>query len=526
MSLRSNLQSSLRWAWTQLTSMKVALFLLLLLAVAAIPGSLIPQRVADPNGVAQFEANNPELFAIYDAFPLQLFDVYSSVWFSAIYILLFISLIGCVLPRIAAHWRAMRGLPPRTPSRLDRMVAHTEVRLENTDATPQQTVEFANTVTSAGERVLKKLGYRTVVFDEGSAHSVSAERGYLRETGNLVFHTALVGLLIAVGIGSGFSYQAQKVVVEGQTMVNSALTFDSFTPGRFYNEEQLVAFGVRLDRFEGVYVSPEAENSAALGKPLDYTAEVTVFEPDGSERAATIEVNHPLRLHDAQVYLLANGYAPTLVVRNPAGEVVFEESVPFIPQDSNLTSLGVVKVADGLAEQVGLRGFFYPSKAELDSGAYTSNFPELINPLLTLDVFVGDLGLDMGVPVSVYELDTTGMRQLTGRAIDVESLELQVGDTVALPEGLGTISLEAVPNYVSFDVHHNPAQTAILVFAVLATAGLLTSLFVPRRRVWLRVTPGDQALTLEYAALARGDDPTLEAAVADVVTAHRKALEH
>src|SRR5690625_3162201 len=124
----------LRWFWRQLTSMRVALLLLLLLAVAAIPGSLLPQRSADPNGVIEFREDNPALFEVLDAFPIQAFDVYSSVWFSAIYLLLFISLIGCVLPRIAQHWRAMRGTPPTTPARLSRMVGFTEVELTKEDA--------------------------------------------------------------------------------------------------------------------------------------------------------------------------------------------------------------------------------------------------------------------------------------------------------------------------------------------------------------------------------------------------------
>ena len=66
----------LRWGWRQLTSMRTALVLLLLLAIAAIPGSIVPQRTADPNGVTQYRTNNPDLYPILDH--LQLFDVYSS----------------------------------------------------------------------------------------------------------------------------------------------------------------------------------------------------------------------------------------------------------------------------------------------------------------------------------------------------------------------------------------------------------------------------------------------------------------
>ena len=112
----------LRYGWRQLTSMRTALILLLLLGVASIPGSLIPQRTQNPIKVGEYFKNSPELYTWMDRFSL--FDVYGSPWFSAIYILLFISLIGCVLPRTFEHFHAARALPPATPKNLDRMEHH------------------------------------------------------------------------------------------------------------------------------------------------------------------------------------------------------------------------------------------------------------------------------------------------------------------------------------------------------------------------------------------------------------------
>ncbi len=86
-----------RWFWRQLTSMRVALLLLFLLSLAAIPGSLIPQSGQDETKVADFMDRHETLGPLYEK--LGLFHVYSSVWFSAIYILLFVSLIGCIVPR-------------------------------------------------------------------------------------------------------------------------------------------------------------------------------------------------------------------------------------------------------------------------------------------------------------------------------------------------------------------------------------------------------------------------------------------
>ena len=529
------LRGWLRWFWRQLTSMRVALMLLLLLAVAAIPGSLLPQRGADPNGVIQYEADHPELFPILDAFPIQAFDVYGSVWFSAIYLLLFISLIGCVLPRIAHHWRAMRGTPPKTPARLARMAGYSEVRVSNPEASAEDRLEFAERAVEVAADILRSQRYRVEVqraTRRGSTEvSVSAERGYLRETGNLLFHAALVGVLVSVGIGTAVSFNGQKVLVEGETMVNQLIDYDSVSTGRSFDDESLLPFGLTLDSLEVDYISPDDENTMAIGQVIEYRANMTHIEPDGSETEELIRVNHPLRVHGSPIYLIANGYAPRITVRNADDVVVYSEAMPFIPQDDNtMTSLGVVKVPhgitteDGEETQLGLRGFFYPTKVELESGAYSSSYPDLENPVLTLDAFVGDLGIDNEIPQSVYALETDAMEPLTGRAIDVDSLELTIGETVDLPDGLGTITFEEAPRYASFDVMRDPTQAWVLGFALAAIAGLLWSLFVPRRRMWVKAIPTDDGVHLQYAALARGDDPTLERAVEDLRDKHRDQL--
>ncbi|GAA1058577.1 cytochrome c biogenesis protein ResB [Agromyces bracchium] len=522
-----------RFAWRQLTSMRTALLLLLLLAIAAVPGSLVPQRSSDPNGVVQYFADNPDLAPVLDSF--QMFDVYTSVWFSAIYLLLFVSLIGCIIPRTKHHLEALRARPPKTPARLSRLSAYTERELAGgaDDAPDAAASAAAESAIASAAAELKKAGYRVERYDQRGVPSVSAERGYLRETGNLVFHTALVGVLVAVAIGGGFGFSGQRVIVEGQSFVNTLAAYDSFNPGRFFDDGRLTPYRLTLDELDAVY---ETENTDALGQPIDFTAHVTIDGPDGSAER-DVKVNEPLYEYGTDVYLLGNGYAPTITVRDPDGEVVFTDSVPFLPQDANLTSIGVIKVPDGLAEQIGMVGFFYPTQSTLSTGAYTSTYPDLVFPVLTLNVYSGDLGIDDGTPRSVYQLDTSGMEQLTGGQTGVDSVELMPGESTELPNGLGTVEFESaspdaagddfsqsVPRFASFDVHHDPSQVWVLVFALLILGGLLLSLFVPRRRMWVKaVTRPDGRVVLEYAGLARGDDPGLERAVEEFADRHAGA---
>ncbi|OJX65962.1 MAG: cytochrome C biogenesis protein [Micrococcales bacterium 73-13] len=486
----------MRFLWRQLTSMRTALVLLLLLAIAAIPGSLVPQTSSDPNGVAQWRANDPDGARILDFFGL--FSTFSSPWFSAIYLLLFVSLIGCVIPRAWHHAKAIASRPPRTPVRLDRLEGHT---VRPFDGTAQDAVE-------AARALLRRRGYR--VADHPS--SVSAERGYLRETGNLVFHVALIGVLASVAVGGGYGYTGQRVIAEGYAFTNVLSGYDSFHPGRLFGDDLLAPFSVRLDSLDVAY---EQQDWRSYGTPIDFTANVTVTELGQAPRQETLKVNHPLSIAGTQVYLLGNGYAPVLTIRDPDGRVVFSQPTLFRPMTPTLASLGVVKVPDGLAEQIGLQGFLYPTKILLDSGAFASSHPDLLAPLVTLEVYTGDLGLDDGRATNAYVLDTDSLTQIAGRQAATPTIELGLGDVAELPDGLGTIELTAIPRFVALDIHSDPAQGWVLGFVILAVAGLLLSLFIPRRRVWARATTGpDGEVQLEWAALARGEDPRLADAVA------------
>ncbi len=485
----------LRWCWRQLTSMRVALMLLMLLAVVAIPGSILPQRPVDPSAVAQYVADNPRVGAWLDR--LGLFDVYASVWFSAVYLLLFVSLIGCILPRLALHARALRARPPRAPRRFERFGEHDAF---GTTASADAVLAAATRALRGPVRALPRFRVAAAVEPSG-ARTLSAERGYLRETGNLLFHLALVGLLVSIALGQLFHYRGQAIVVEGRGFANSVTDYDTFVGGTGFDPSSLVPFTLHLDRFEATF--------RADAKPESFQADVTVTLPGGAPRDAVIRVNDPLTIGGARVYLQGNGYAPDVEVRDAAGQVAFAGAVPFLPQDAVYTSRGVVKVPDvSTGEQIGLVGYLLPSAVITPAGA-ASVHPEPRDPVLVLAVWRGDLGLDTGVPQNVYQLDTDRMTQVTGDDGAPVTIVVRPGQTVELPDGLGTFTWHGLPRFVALDLRHDPALGAILGFAIAALVGLVVSLFTPRRRVWVRVTEHEGVTSVALAALARGDDAGL-----------------
>ena len=164
----------IRKAWHWLTSMRTALALLFLLAIAAIPGSLLPQRSLNESNVNDFIETNGKVAEIYDK--LQFFDVFSSVWFQAIYVLLMISLVGCIIPRSWDHYKAYRTPPTRAPKYLEKMPLNATGHSEKS---PEE-------IAAATKTMLKKWRVNEVSPDKdrAGAQSFSAERGYARELCN------------------------------------------------------------------------------------------------------------------------------------------------------------------------------------------------------------------------------------------------------------------------------------------------------------------------------------------------------
>jgi cytochrome c biogenesis protein len=302
-------------------------------------------------------------------------------------------------------------------------------------------------------------------------------------------------------------YRGQAIVVQGHGFANAVTDYDTFEQGTMFRPSTLVPFTMTLDGLDSTFDPTTLE-------ARDFTAHVTLTNPGGQPERKTIKVNHPLDAGGAKVYLQGNGYAPQIEVRDAAGKVAFGGSVPFLPQDNVYTSKGVVKVPDvsGDQDQVGLVGFLLPTAQKLPAGVYRSIAPQPDNPLLVLSVWHGNLGLDTGVPQNVYELDEARMTQSVDASGQPVTLYLEPGQTVELPDGLGSVTFRGLDRYAALDLRHDPTLGWVLVFAIAALAGLAASLFAPRRRLFVRAAPGaDGGPTVVSAAgLARGDDVGLQ----------------
>lgn len=506
----------LRRAWNWLTSMRTALVLLFLLAAAAIPGALLPQRELNESKVIEYLNNNGKTAEIYDK--LQLFDVFSSNWFTAIYVLLFISLIGCILPRSWEHWKALKTPPVRAPKRLERLPLHAAGELAGT---PEEIEQQA--------RELLK-GWRISEYspdqDRAGKRSIAAERGYLRELCNLIFHLGLVALLVAMAAGRLLFYEGHVIVVtpsgygdqpieRNTEFCNTApANYDSFSAGRLFDGTGLHPFCFQVHDFTTEYLS--TGQAVMFSSNISYAEGDDILKDPNTWEQYKLRVNHPLLIAGDRVYLQGHGFAPTFTLTWPNGESR-TQTVQFRPDDPTFfLSSGAVRfdppaglypdLFERRQHQIALQGLFAPTaawsgeKGELLS----SGFPALRDPAVAIDVYRGDNGLDTGTGQDLYNLDPTLIH--SGQLEKIKRVNLKVGEEVTLDDG-SVLRFDGAREYANYQISHDPTQWFLLASTVIMLGALVGSLAIRRRRVWLRVSQGSTPGTtyVEIAGLARTD---------------------
>jgi cytochrome c biogenesis protein len=488
-----------RNSWRQLTSMRTALVLLFLLAVAAIPGSVLPQRSINIDKVNQYFVDHPDLAPVLDR--LRAFDVFASPWFASIYLLLFTSLVGCIVPRLRDHVRAIRRVPPEAPRQLDRLPQHAAPTAH--EGEPRDNAERLRAL-------LRRHRFRAVVRpqDDGT-WTVSAEKGYLKETGNLLFHVSLIAVLVGVAFGSWYGWHANRILVAGAdtAFCSSLQQYDEYGLGARVDAGDLPGFCLELTDFRASYLDN--------GQAESFAARASVSGPDVTPRQADFSVNHPLRLPGANVYLLGHAYAPILKYTDRYGQSQ-TAVVPFLASDSMLTSEGVAAFPDANVDpstgrrdplqQIAFQGLYLPTTPD-NPAAGSSAFPAERNPGLLLWAYRGDLGMDAGIPSSVYKLNQGEID--AGRLNRVGSMKmLRVGESMTLDDGTKVQFLGTRP-YAVLSIRHDPGERIVLGSVALLLAGLMLSLTGKRRRIWFRISESTTtgSSMVEAGGLPRTDYP-------------------
>jgi cytochrome c biogenesis protein len=289
--LRSPTPLSRLAAWV--SDLRLAILLLVLIAVASGIGTAIPQREPEELYHRLYDAS-PWLGVLHadGLLALQLDHVYSSSWFLALLTWLALALILCSWRRQwPALQAALRWIDYRSARQLSKLsVAETVPASEGgTDA---------EQLLAALERHLRARGWqiqRPAVPEAappgGTAEAagpprLAARRGLLGRVGPLLVHAGLVVLMLGAAWGSLGGQRQEQFLAPGRRLE----LLDS------RGHSQLT---VALDRF--------AVERDPAGRPEQFRSQLRLLEADGGPGTAVlrdgeISVNHPLRFRGITLY--------------------------------------------------------------------------------------------------------------------------------------------------------------------------------------------------------------------------------
>jgi cytochrome c biogenesis protein len=476
---RITLRQSLALVWRTLRSMRTALILLFLLALASVVGSLVPQIPNSPERAASYRVEHPLIGTFFGH--AGFFDVFGSWWFALIATLLFVSLVACLIPRTRAHLRALRQRPVQARE-LESFPQFAERRVR---ATPDQAAEI-------GQKILRRKMFRV---NRAPMRSLAAEKGTARELGSLVFHWAFLLILVGVVYGKGTGFTGRAAIVEGQTWTDAQANYDGeIRTGRFFSGD-FTGTQIRLDDFEDTF--------RTTGQPMDFVSRVDLRDAGGTSLgSADVRVNHPAEVNGLQVFQFGYGWAPVITITD-GDRTLFDGPVVFTqdPAPEGVGQLampwhGIVKLPS-LDPQVGLEVVLWPDLyafLEFQRTGQPVAMTEAHDPFVTVQAYRGPL-----TDPSLSGLDVTTMRPwnqvLVGR-----------GETEVLgDDGAGEelrVSFPELRQYSVFQVSRDRGVWIVLTAAILVLLGLLPALYTSRRKVWVHATPDGDGALLKIGGLA------------------------
>jgi cytochrome c biogenesis protein len=251
-----------------LSSVKLAVVLIILVASASVVGTLIPQGLGSGQYAAKYGSFAPLLIR------LQLTDLYHSGWFLGLLVLFALNMTVCTLTRFPRKWERLAH-PRATTDESTLSALQPRARWRSLDAPLE-----------AGDRLAKSLkvrGYKIRTSRGGDRVHLLARKRSLGRLGPDIVHLGLL-VILAGGITSGLGgFRTEIVLSEGET---------ASVPG--------ASFSLRLDEFATEYYPG--------GTVKDWRSALTVFEGGGPVLAKTVEVNHPLAYGGFSFYQMGYGF--------------------------------------------------------------------------------------------------------------------------------------------------------------------------------------------------------------------------
>ncbi|GAB4330320.1 MAG: hypothetical protein Kow0010_15220 [Dehalococcoidia bacterium] len=513
---RLTLADPFRLAWQLLINVKFALFLVGLAVVASLAGVIIPQVPAEMRSNAA--ARSAWLEAQRDTFgqltgPMDrydLFDIFHSPWFIGLWLLIIVSVTVCTVSRIRPTVRSVHR-PPKVVSDRYFETAHQRASFQHPGGA------------DAVEALLRRRRYRVErTLERDGATYLFAERFGWAQYGTFLSHLALLMLLVGGLLTTLAGFDRTLALAEGRAAAPVLSTpgadqiFVAMLDAHRGIDEQgnIIDFRSQLEVRRGDDV---VRCTATVNTPceafgynfhqaafFDDLAHITVAAPDGR-----VLYNDVLDFNNARTAV------PRFRVTNiETGRMVFDQALPQMGSLSgelfgnaegelalaDLVFLDPDPVAFGITWQwvdgmlaTGVVGPGLPATAldpgdSVEAGRYRVTYAGMESiPAIRLGDLPGAVTSDGVVVVQMLE-DRTGQPYLYISGVDEDDLVLRPGETARTSAGY-TFGFNGRAEGSGINVRRDPGDTFIWVAVAMALVGLAVTFYVPRRRLWAKVTP-------------------------------------
>ena len=266
-------------------SIKLTIALLILLAILSIIGTIITQNATSAEYIQRYGVNLYNVLNFFD-----LFDMYRSLWFRAILILLVINLIACSVRRIPGILNEVFHRP-ETKELEDSMVRALPYVEKVRTSVPSQREEDV-------QSYLKKWLRRPDRIETESSITLYSEKGRFSRLGVPITHLSILIILIGGLIGSIYGFRGYVNILEGEAEDRVFLRV---------KDEQVakpLGFKVRCDDFSLSYYDLPGRKEKHV---KEYTSILTILEDGKEVLKQTIQVNHPLRYKGLAFYQSSYG---------------------------------------------------------------------------------------------------------------------------------------------------------------------------------------------------------------------------
>lgn len=460
--------------WKFFASVKLAIFIIILLAVSSIVGTIVEQKAEPAQNLkllAKFFGDSAAP-AVYNVFAkLGFMDMYGSWWFMGFLLIFSINLIVCSIDRFPKTWRVIKTpQKPLSDNAIKSMPIKRDLRFNTT----------LNAAKDAFLNALKKAGYQVYEANEEGAARLYTQKGRYSRLAVYVVHLSIILIFLGAVIGIRFGFKGYLNLPEGQT---SDVLYES------PQKSTPLGFSVKCNWYDTEYY--EGGNT-----PKEFKSEIVIIENGKEVMSKVIEVNDPLKYKGITIFQSSYG-----MLDNAEGFFVLDIT-PSGGQEKRLW----LKYGESFEiPGTGIKGRihdFSPALARDDSGKLTTFSETMVNPAVAIEFNLQGDNSFIGWILKRYP--ETGI--------------LPGGHKIKFADYWGV-------EYTGLQISKDPGVWLIYLASIIMTISLYICFFISNKKLWVNITSDNKSVSVAVGGATNRNGLNFEREIDKILSHATEAIE-